>query len=111
MATKEDIQLETIKLQEKQIEIQTQNNKMIQQLIEKGLPIADKYFNKKLEKIEAPKIRWSILGFISILALVIVGTGYLVYVEKLDPANFTFLLGIIIGASVTFLGDILFTEE
>jgi len=111
MATKEDIQLETIKLQQKQIELQTQNNRLLQQLIDKGLPIVDKYFNKKLEKVEGPKIRWSVIGFVAVLFVIIIGTGWLVYVGKLDPANFTFLLGTIIGASVTFLGDIIFTGE
>ena len=111
MAKKEDVQLETLKLQQKQIELQTQNNKVLQQLINKGLPIIEKYINAKLEKVEGPRVRWSIVGFIGVLFIVVVGSGFLVYTGKLESGNFTFLLGTLIGATITFLGDIILPQS
>ena len=111
MAKKENVQIEALKLQQKQMELQMQNNQILRQAIEKGLPILEKYFNKRLELVESPKIRWSILGFVGILFVVVIGSGFLVYAGKLESGNFTFLLGTLLGATITFLGDIVLAPQ
>ena len=69
------------------------------------------YFEKKLKHIEGPKIRWSIIGFLGMLLLIVIGTGVLVFYGKLDSGSFTFLLGTLIGGSITFLGDLLLPPQ
>ncbi len=108
---KADLELERLKLQKAQIESQNQSTKLLQQALEKALPVVEKYFNAKLERVESPKVRWSIIGFIGILLMVLVMTSFLVYKGKLDSSNFTFLLGTLIGATISLLGDVILPKE
>lgn len=109
-----DIQVENLRLQQKQVELQTQNSKVLPELVDKVQPIAEKYLeylNKKLEKIEGPKIRWSIIGFVGLLLVIVLVSGVLVYANKLDSSSFTLVLGTMIGATLTLLGDIVLLQE
>jgi hypothetical protein len=98
-------------LEEKKIELELQRNKSFNMLVSQGLPLLEKYFTSKLEKIEAPKFKWTLIIFGSLLTISVVGTGILVYADKVDSANFTFLLGIMIGSIVTLIGDIIFEAK
>ncbi len=100
-----EIQMTALRLQEKQLELQKQNKEILQKVVDKGLPILDKYIHTQLKTVDAPRVRWSIIGFLGILFIIILGSGFLVYSGKLDSGSFTFLLGTLIGASITFLGD------
>ena len=81
-------------------------NEVLTKAIEEGFPILRDYYNKKMTKLEGPKIRISLYGFIYLLAIIVIGSGLLVFYGKLEGSNFTFLLGILIGAMITFLGDL-----
>ena len=111
MVKKSNIKEEQIKFQQKQLETQSQNIQFIQKAIEQGASLLQKYLDAKIKNVEAPKIKWSIIAFVGVLVLVIIICGFLVYENKLDPSNFTFLLGTLIGAVITLLGDVLIPQE
>lgn len=102
---------EELKLQQKQLDLQMQNGQLFKDALEQGLPLLDKYLTAKINQVEGPKIRWSIISFASVLVLVVALSGFLVYDGKLDASNFTFLLGTLIGAVITLLGDILIPSQ
>ena len=95
----------------KQIQKPAQFNKhqlkFFQDLMEKGFPILERYLNAKMQHLEKPRFRWSLMAFVTILSIVILVTAFLVYHEKVDGSNFTFLLGTLVGATITLLGDLL----
>ena len=112
------IQLATIKLQEKQLEIQAkqqelqiENSKILQKAVEQGLPLMRDYYQAKMQTVESPKFKWSILLFGTILFICVIGSGVLVFFEKLDSGSFTFLLGTLIGGIITFMGDLLLPQQ
>lgn len=107
----ETIQIEMLKVQQKQLELQQKNSEILMQVVSQGMPLLKEYCDSKMKHIEGPKIRWSIIGFLGILFLIVLVTGFLVYVGRLDGSNFTFLLGTLIGGAITFLGDMLLPSE
>ncbi|HLD12344.1 MAG TPA: hypothetical protein VJB87_01995 [Candidatus Nanoarchaeia archaeon] len=98
---------EELELQKKQLEAQLQGNQLLQKAIEQGLPLLHQYFQTKLEKVESPKIRLGVIGFLVILLVMTLVSGGLVALGKLDSSSFTFFLGTMIGAAVTFLGELI----
>ena len=96
-----------IKLEEQRLKLQTEQAKNVNKLMEKGLPLVEKYFSTKLEKLEAPRFKWMLIIFGGILVLSVALTGFLTFFGKVSSENFTFLLGILIGAIITLLGDVL----
>jgi len=106
-----NVQIETLKFQQRQLELQAQNAQFFHETVRKILPIAEKYYTTKLTKVEAPKVRWSIVGFLIVLCVVVVVSGILVYAGKMESSNFTFLLGTLVGGSITFLGDIILPSK
>ena len=106
-----ELQKESIELQKANLELQKENAKTMQNLFDKGVPLISDYMNKKLQKVETPKVRWPIIGFVIILTIIVVGSGLLVYLGKLDSDNFTLLLGTLIGASISLLRDIIVPSE
>jgi len=94
-------------LEEKQLDLQIQQAKNFNLLIEKVVPAVEKYFTDKLHKLEAPKFRWTLIVFAILLAIIVIGTGILVYFDKIESTNFIFLLGILVGAMMTLIGDII----
>ena len=94
-----------IKLEEQRIKLQTEQAKNFSKIIEKGLPLVEKYFSAKIEKLEAPRFRWMFIIFGTILLVSIGLTGFLTFYGKISSENFTFLLGILIGSIITLIGD------
>ena len=114
----EKIQLATIKLQEKQIELQSkqqeaqiENSKVIQKAVDQGLPLMKEYYHAKMKTVDSPKFKWSILLIGTILFVCVVGSGILVFFNKMDSGSFTFLLGTLIGGIITFMGDLLLPQQ
>lgn len=114
----EKIQLATIKLQEKQMELQAkqqdvqiENSKIIQKAVDQGLPLMKEYYHAKMKHVESPKFKWSMILFGTILFICVVGSGVLVFFDKLDSGSFTFLLGTLIGGIITFMGDLLLPQQ
>ncbi|MBI2444842.1 hypothetical protein HYV43_00455 [Candidatus Micrarchaeota archaeon] len=105
------IELKALELQETQLKLQLKSQENIQMLVEKGLPILEKYYQTKLERLETPKVQWTIIGFLVILILVTLGAGIMTYLGKLDQGNFTFLLGTLLGVSVTMLKEVVMPSE
>lgn len=97
----------TLAVQEKQLDLQMKQAENFNKLIEKGIPLIERYITARIEKIEAPKFKWTMIIFSLLLFVVIIGTGFLVYQGKVSSDNFTFLVGILIGSVITFLGDII----
>lgn len=91
--------------------LQVENAKNLGTLIDKGLPIVDKYFSQKIEKVEAPKIRMMFWIFGGILFLSVIITGVLTYTGKVSSDNFTFLLGTLLGTIITLIGDVTIGAE
>lgn len=94
-----------IKLEEQRIKLQTEQAKNLSKVIDKGLPLVEKYFSAKIERLEAPKFRWMFIIFGAILLISIGLTGFLTFYGKISSENFTFLLGILIGSIITLVGD------
>ncbi len=85
--------------------------KFFQELMEKGFPLLERYLSAKMQHLEKPRFRWSLIAFILILSIVVLTTAFLVYHDKVGGANFTFLLGTLVGATITLLGDLLIPKE
>ena len=96
-----------IKLEEQRLKLQTEQAKNFSKIIEKGLPLIEKYFTAKIEKLEAPRLRWMFIIFGTILFISIGLTGFLTFYGKISSENFTFLLGILIGSIITLIGDVI----
>ncbi len=79
-------------------------------LVDRGLPLLERWFDNQHE-LEKPKIRWSIIGFILMLFLVVICTAVLVFFGKVDGSNFTFLMGTLVGAIITLFGDIVLPKD
>lgn len=116
--TDKKVQLATIELQKKQLDLQSKqldsqiaSSKVMQQAVEQGLPLLKEYVETKVHKLESPKFKWSILIFGSILLICVIGSGVLVFFDKLDSGSFTFLLGTLIGGMITFLGDVILPPQ
>lgn len=100
-----------LKFQSQQLEIQKEQTKNVGILIDKVAPLIEKYYTTKLEKIEAPKFRWSAIIFGIILAGIIGGSMFLVYEGKMGADNFTFLAGVVVGYMMTFIKDLTLGSE
>jgi len=111
MTKKNELEIETVKLQQMQIKQQTKNSEVLQKLAEKGLPMLKDYFDAQTRHIDAPKLKLSLFGFLSLLAIVVIGSMILVLKGKMDAGNLTFLLGTFVGASITFLGELVLPRE
>lgn len=116
--TDNKVQLATIELQKKQIDLQSKqlesqiaSSKLFEKAVEQGFPLLKEYMEVKVQKIESPKFKWSILIFGGILLISVIGSGFLVFMDKLDSGSFTFLLGTLIGGMITFLGDIIMPQQ
>lgn len=96
-----------LEVEKEKVRLQQEQTKNFNKLIDKGFPILERYLNAKLEKIEAPKFKWTFIIFGILLVLILASTAFLTFYDKLNPENFTFLLGILIGSIITLLGDIL----
>ena len=88
-------------------ELELERAKTLNLILEKGLPLLDKYYTSKLEKIEAPKFKLTLFVFGFLLLITLLTTGTLVYFDKVSSDNFTFVLGILIGSAVTLVGNII----
>ena len=102
MAKDKEVQLKEIELEKEKV---SQSTKIWEKALEEGFPLLKEYLNKKIEKLEVPKIRLSLIWFSIILFVVILITSFLVYAGKLEGSNLTFLLGIMVGAIITFLSS------
>ena len=96
-----------MKIEEQRLKLQTEQAKNFNKIIDKGLPLLEKYFTSKIEKLEAPRFRWMFIVFGGILIMSVGLTGFLTFYGKISSENFTFLLGILLGAIITLFGDVL----
>ena len=104
-------EVELLKLQQKQLDLEQEKAKSLNSLLEKAIPLIEKYYSTKLEKIEAPKFKYTLIIFSFLLFVVVIGTGILVFYGKVSSENFTFLIGILIGSVITFLRDIIIEAQ
>ena len=79
-----------IKLEEQRLKLQTEQAKNVNKLMEKGLPLVEKYFSTKLEKLEAPRFKWMLIIFGGILVLSVALTGFLTFFGNLLCSTFYF---------------------
>jgi len=56
-----------------------------------------KYFDDKRSKHETPITKLTIGSFVSIIAIIIILSGVLVYSKLLDSSAFTFIIGTLLG--------------
>jgi hypothetical protein len=112
------VQLATIKLQEKQLDLQAQqqaaqieNAKVLQTAVEQGMPLLKDYLHAKMKNVDSPKFKWSIVLFGAVLLVCVIGSGFLVFFDKMESGSFTFLLGTLIGGIITFMGDLLLPQQ
>ena len=82
----------------------------MKKVVDKGFPLIEKMIEMK-ERIEKPKFTFGMIGFLVIIACIINSTGILVFYEKMDDGNFTFLMGTLFGASITIFNEILTTNQ
>jgi hypothetical protein len=55
------------------------------------------YYENKLAKHDSPIAKSTIWGFITIICVVLIGSTVLLALDKIDKANFTFIVGSILG--------------
>ena len=96
-----------MRIEEQRLKLQTEQAKNLNKIIDKGLPLVEKYFTSKIEKLEAPRFKWMFVIFGAILFISIGLTAFLTYHGKISSENFTFLLGILIGSIITLIGDVI----
>jgi len=109
--SKDDVKSAEFELQRNQLEIQKQQAKNIELAINKIAPIAEKYFVTKLEKLEAPRFRWTAIIFGILLGIIVIGVMCLVYAGKVGADNLVFLLGIIVGYMITLMREVVLGFE
>ena len=98
-------------LEERQLELQAEQSRKVSSLIHKGISALEKYHTEKLRRLDAPKFRWTLIIFASLLFLIVFGSGFLLFFDKIDKSNFTFLLGILIGAIMALIGDVILEAQ
>lgn len=55
------------------------------------------YFDDKRSKHETPITKITIISFLIVIAVILIGTGLLVFAKLLDSSAFTFIVGTIMG--------------
>jgi hypothetical protein len=86
----------------KRIELEIEKTRSLNKIIEEIIPKLSEYFEKRMVGHETPILKQSIWIFFSIIILIVLGTGFLVYTQKLDTTSFTFLIGTVLGYLLTF---------
>lgn len=66
------------------------------------IPTFASYYEKRMLSHETPILKTSIWILAGIVILIVVGTGFLVYIGKLDAASFTFVIGTVLGYLLSF---------
>ncbi len=94
-----------------QMEIQKQQAKNFNLLLEKGIPAIEKYLNAKLVHYDKPRFKYAIGGVCLILLIIVIGSMFLVFNGLLGADAFTFLMGIIVGYLLTFFKEMLFSND
>jgi len=89
-------------IERKKLELELKKIEFWDKRFEESIPKILNYFEQKMLKHETPILKTSIRVFAGIVILIILGTGFLVYVEKLDAASFTFVIGAVLGYLVAF---------
>ena len=95
-------------LQSTPLDLQIEQQKQMNILLDCGIPALEKYYSAKLEQLEAPRFKWSSAIVAIILAGIILAASFLVYNDKLSSESYVFLVGVIVGYLLTFLKELVF---
>ena len=98
-------------LEEKQVELQIQQAKNLGIILDRVVPAVEKYYSEKMKRLEEPRFKWTLVAFAIILVVIVGVSAYLLYLDKIPAENFTFLLGILVGAIMALLGDIILEAQ
>jgi len=99
--------IDQTEVQLKQTELQLEQAKNFGMLIDKLVPVAERYLTAKMEKLEAPKFKWSYIVVCILLVILLVGSMILAYYGKISSENFAFLMGTVVGYLMTFMKDVI----
>lgn len=92
---KEDIEMKRAELELKKIEFLDKRCGEI-------IPKIASYYEQKMIKYEKPILKTGIWVFAGIIILIVLATLFLVYIDKLDAASFTFVIGAALGYLLAF---------
>ena len=77
-------------------QIELKKYELLEKVVEQ-IPAYLKYFDDKRLKHETPITKLTIWSFVSLIAVVIISSGILVYNKILDSASYTFIIGTLLG--------------
>ena len=98
-------------INKKMLSLEETRTNFFKDLADRIIPLADEHFNNKMLHLESPKLKLSFWIFGLILFIIVIICGILVFFDKLEGSNFTFLLGVLIGSVMVMLGDVLIPQN
>lgn len=98
----DELEISELAAERAQIEFEKEKLKLWRETLNKIVPAITEYQTTRLEKVIIPVFRISNITFSLLLAVIIIGSGVLLYLDKLGASNFTFLLGIALGYLMSY---------
>ncbi len=89
-------------IEAKKLEIEAKKLEIWGAFLREAIPKVSDYFEQRMLQHETPILKTGIWVLSAIVVLIVGGTGYLVYVGKLDAASFTFAIGTVLGYLLSF---------
>lgn len=89
-----------------QLALQKQQAENFGKLLDKGLPLAEKWIMKSLDK-EKHAFSWANGVYLLLMGAVVLITGYLALEKIVSSESFAFIMGTIIGATLTYVRELL----
>jgi hypothetical protein len=86
----------------KKLELEQAKVEMLGKIFSDLIPRVAAYFEQRMMKHETPIAKTGIWVLAGLTVLITLGTGFLVYVGKLDAATFTFVIGTVLGFMLSF---------
>lgn len=91
-----------IEIENRKLDLEIEKMKFWSKLVGDNLPRVLDYFQARLLRHDVPVMKTGIWVLSVIVFSIVLGTGVLVYLGKLDSATFTFVIGTVLGYLLSF---------
>ena len=91
-----------VEIESKKLDLEIKKLDLWTKILGDNLPKVLGYFEQKLLKQETPVLKTGVWVLSAIVVLIVFGTGFLVYLGKLDSATFIFVIGTVLGYLLSF---------
>ena len=75
----------------------TKGLEILGSILKENLPSVLKYLDDQKTKHTTPITKFTIGSFLTVIAIILIGSGILVYTKLLDSSAFTFIVGTVMG--------------